>query len=93
MRRRAEQICKAYSDFIGEDVPFDAVLFGKRHQNVSAARRVILYRLYFEFYGKHTQTEIASMFGLTKGAVIYANQIVRETMRYDMNFRNFVEKL
>lgn len=93
MRHRAEQICKAYSDFIGEDVPIDAVLFGKRHQIVTAARRVILYRLYFENYGKHSQTEIAAIFGLTKGAIIYANQMVRDEMKHDPKFRNFVESL
>ena len=93
MKHRAEQICKDYAKYIGEDVPFDAVVFGKRHLIVTSARKVILYKLYFENYGKHSQNEIAEVCGVTKGAVTYAIKVIRDEMRYDSKFRKFIESL
>lgn len=90
---RAKQICAKYAEFTEEQVPFDAVLFGNRNPLIAEARRVVFYVLYFEYFGEKSQGEISKLFNLKRCSVNYAVKIVRERMRYDCEFSQFIKSL
>lgn len=90
---RSKQICAKYAEFAEEPVPFDAVLFGNRNPLVSEARRVIFYVLYFEYFGQKSQSEISELFNLKRCSVNYAVKTIRERMKYDYEFSQFIKSL
>ena len=93
MIERAKEICTKYAAFNEENIPFDALIFGNRTPIIAEARRVVFYVLYFENYGTKSQREISALLNLKRCSANYAVKMVRDRLRFDVSFANFIKSL
>lgn len=74
-------------------VNYDALLIGKQHKEIVAARNVIFYVMWMK-YPKLRQHELSRAFGRRmNGSVVYGMKYVSSRCKTDKSFSGFIDQL